>query len=303
MRNIFDKDSTGDFYHDNVGDLSHLLDIPASTIRYDDQEGAVRPKRNSANKYRQYSVIDGNDLFKTREWTSVGFSMPEAKAMINTNSLPMFQDGLRSARERIDHEKFILDLKQKGIEEYEAICQSIPAKLNRITIEDRPAMWRVNHQKFDRFIIEEEKIPTLSAFTRLMPAAKMSFRFSKEDLRLCAEAGINGEQLAKTIAEFNARVENGEADPFGRVNIAAPIAADTYHIIELKMRTATTLGGLKTNDSMEVLDMNDQPIAGLYAAGEVVGAANGTESMPSCMNGWSLVSARQAAASMLSALK
>lgn len=118
-----------------------------------------------------------------------------------------------------------------------------------------------------------------------------------------AEAGVNGEQLAKTIAEFNARVENGEADPLGRTNIPCGIAADTYYIIELKMRTATTLGGLKTNDSMQVLDQNDQPIAGLYAAGEVVGAANGIESMPSCMNGWSLVSARQAAASILEELK
>lgn len=118
-----------------------------------------------------------------------------------------------------------------------------------------------------------------------------------------AEAGVNGEQLAATIAEFNARVENGEEDPLGRVNIVSGIAADTYYIIELKMRTATTLGGLKANDAMQVLDMNDQPIAGLYAAGEVVGAANGVESMPSCMNGWSLVSARQAAASILKELQ
>lgn len=199
MRNTFDKDSTNDFYHYSVGDLAHLLDIPASTIRYYDQEGAVQPKRNSANQYRQYSVIDGNYLFKTRELTGVGFSMPEAKEMLNSLSLSSFHDGLAEAHQRLEQEKFQLELKQRGLKKYMRVCESIPAKLNRISIEDRPAMWRVSHQKFDRFLIEEERIPTLSAFTRLMPATTMSFRFAQEDMAQCE---ANGNYDRRDIVEW-----------------------------------------------------------------------------------------------------
>ena len=41
-------------------------------------------------------------------------------------------------------------------------------------------------------------------------------------------------------------------------------------------RFATTLGGVNVTDNLEVLDVNEQPVPGLYAAGEIVGNVNGS---------------------------
>lgn len=119
---------------------------------------------------------------------------------------------------------------------------------------------------------------------------------------MAAEAGINADALVETVAQYNAMVPSGEDAQFGRT-LTMDLSGDTYYMIELKLRTATTLGGVKTNVSMQVLDNNDQVISGLLAAGEMAGGANGVESMPSCMNAWSLVSARQAGRSILTTLQ
>ena len=41
-------------------------------------------------------------------------------------------------------------------------------------------------------------------------------------------------------------------------------------------RFATSLGGVNVSNDFEVLDVNEQPVPGLYAAGEVVGNINGS---------------------------
>ncbi len=122
-----------------------------------------------------------------------------------------------------------------------------------------------------------------------------------DDLAVAAEkAGINSEQLSKTVEHFNDMVDNGVDEDFNRNGMSKKLADDgTYYIIELKLRTATTLGGLKVTDSFEVLDVTNEVMTGLFATGEVVGGANGIESMPSCMNAWSLVSGRASGRAVL----
>jgi predicted oxidoreductase len=45
--------------------------------------------------------------------------------------------------------------------------------------------------------------------------------------------------------------------------------------VRLSILTRKTLGGLKTDLSGRVLQANDQPVPGLYAAGEVTGFGGG----------------------------
>ena len=41
---------------------------------------------------------------------------------------------------------------------------------------------------------------------------------------------------------------------------------------------------------MQLLDVDFKPVENFYAAGEIVGGANGKDSMPSMMNSWSYAS-------------
>ena len=96
---------------------------------------------------------------------------------------------------------------------------------------------------------------------------------------LAAEIGVPAENLKKTIADYNAAVEKGEPDQFGRefnvkntYNLATnKIEGDKYYAIRLHALCVMTLGGVTANANMQVLDEAGNVIPGLYAAGEVVG--------------------------------
>ena len=87
------------------------------------------------------------------------------------------------------------------------------------------------------------------------------------------------ENLKKTIEDYNAAVEKGEPDQFGRefnvsntYNIATnKIEGEKYYAIRLHALCVMTLGGVTANSNMQVLDEAGNVIPGLYAAGEVVG--------------------------------
>ena len=96
---------------------------------------------------------------------------------------------------------------------------------------------------------------------------------------LAAKINVPAENLVKTIEEYNAAVEKGEPDKFGRefnvqntYNLATnKIEGDKFYAIRLHALCVMTLGGVTANANMQVLDEAGNVIPGLYAAGEVVG--------------------------------
>ena len=97
---------------------------------------------------------------------------------------------------------------------------------------------------------------------------------------LAQKIGVPAENLAATVEAYNAAVEAGGTDEFGRLydgtkttyNLAVnKIEGDTYYAVPLHALCVMTLGGITANENMQVLDENGTPIPGLYAAGEVVG--------------------------------
>lgn len=119
----------------------------------------------------------------------------------------------------------------------------------------------------------------------------------------CArEMGINGDNLKATIERWNGMVKVGEDKDFGRQTLKA-IGEGPYRIVEQKGRYQTTLGGLKADAQMRILDVNGKPIGNLYGAGSVVGGANGADALTTLKNTWVIVSGYVAAESALANLK
>ena len=92
----------------------------------------------------------------------------------------------------------------------------------------------------------------------------------------CEAIGLDPAAVAATVADYNAGVAAGTPDPFKRGYTAQLSEEGPYYILQTVARYATTLGGRNVSDKMEVLDVNEQPVPGLYAAGEVVGNVNGS---------------------------
>ena len=114
----------------------------------------------------------------------------------------------------------------------------------------------------------------------------------KGDLKTVAEkAGIDYQTLKETVDNYTEDVKADYDPEFGRdKKFMHEFEGDTYYIIEQRLLFCTTLGGYETTDQMQLLDNDMNPVSNFYAAGEIVGGANGHDSMPSMMNSWSYAS-------------
>ncbi len=100
---------------------------------------------------------------------------------------------------------------------------------------------------------------------------------------LASRAGIDGEQLQKTIDEYNRGAVEGKDLQFRRGwrvynrflgdkthepnPCVAPVAQGPYYAVRIVMGDLGTFAGLRTDAQARVLDGQSRPIAGLFAAG------------------------------------
>lgn len=90
---------------------------------------------------------------------------------------------------------------------------------------------------------------------------------SLEDL--AAQTGMDLANLQQAITAYNERPTEG---PFARKHAPLPIAQAPFYAVRHHATIITSTPGIAVNGNLEVIDRNGQAIAGLYAAGEVIGA-------------------------------
>jgi fumarate reductase flavoprotein subunit len=117
-----------------------------------------------------------------------------------------------------------------------------------------------------------------------------------EDLavRLDTDPGV----LEDTVADYNARIASGEPDPLGRVHVVggvgerAPIDTPPFYAQLSGTVVLATYCGVTVDTSMRVLDVYGDPIARLFAAGELVGGFHGAGYMTGTSIGKSAIFGR-----------
>ena len=181
MRVEVDMEATKNMKTYTVGDMARMLSMNPPTIRFYDQEKIVVPSRNDENQYRQYTVVDGNYLLKTKELKNAGLSVQETQKMLNEYGLDQFQEGLLAANQQLEQEIFRLSLYRLGVKKYYQRCQKCISD-SRISLEKRPEMYRYTHQINDVFLEGPGRIETLKVWTDYLPLTVLSFLFRKEEL-------------------------------------------------------------------------------------------------------------------------
>jgi tricarballylate dehydrogenase len=122
-----------------------------------------------------------------------------------------------------------------------------------------------------------------------IPNYKLGVRTDKPPIvgqsvaELARAIGLRPEALEATVEAYNAACMEGEWKPFEldglatqglhppKSNWATPLVEPPFHAYPIVSSNVFTFGGVKVDSRARVLDANDRPIPGLYAAGEVVG--------------------------------
>ena len=118
----------------------------------------------------------------------------------------------------------------------------------------------------------------------LEPRYGVAKAFEADDFGTLAERiGVNAASFSSTMAAYNAEASDGEYKPRevdGRAtksldppksNWAIRIDTPPYVAFAVTGGITYTYGGLTIDTDARVLDMEDRPIPGLYAAGEIIG--------------------------------
>jgi len=82
--------------------------------------------------------------------------------------------------------------------------------------------------------------------------------------------GVDAAALEATVARYNELCAKGVDEDFGKpAQYMIPVEGDEYYAFRMNPSTSVTFGGLEIDVSGRVLDTENKPIDGLYAAGEV----------------------------------
>ena len=153
--------------------------------------------------------------------------------------------------------------------------------------------------------LEDKLVPnekTLMTWTKIVNNGRPVMAVSDNLAEAAKTMGVDAEGLAKTVAHWNDMVKAGKDTDFNR-KITGGLGEGPYYIVEQKVRYQTTLGGLKADADLRILDKAGKPIPGLYGAGCVVGGANGADSLTAMMNSWAIVSGVVSAESAVKSIK
>lgn len=105
------------------------------------------------------------------------------------------------------------------------------------------------------------------------------------DLESLAEAyQIPLSCLKDTIERYNRSVSEGDDTLFGRsvLSDSQRIATPPYYAMRLWPKVHYTMGGLQIDSSARVIGLDQKPIEGLFAAGEMTGGIHGACRLGSC---------------------
>ena len=82
--------------------------------------------------------------------------------------------------------------------------------------------------------------------------------------------GVDAAALTATVARYNELCAKGVDEDFNKpAQYMIPVEGDEYYAFRMTPGTSVTFGGLEIDVDGHVLDTENKPIAGLYAAGEV----------------------------------
>lgn len=117
---------------------------------------------------------------------------------------------------------------------------------------------------------------------------------------LADQLGLDGEALVTTIERYNGFCESGVDEDYGKpAEQLLAVSTAPFYGAKITPTLFTTVGGLRVNEHMQVVNTEGAPITGLYAAGGdaggIYGANYDVDVCSGSQQGWAATSGRLAA--------
>ncbi len=155
---------------------------------------------------------------------------------------------------------------------------------NRFVREDHPSVHIREHALLDQknqkmFIIFDERIRQNAPCINPLMESSINEKYgnhphySKSNTlnELAKNINVPENNLIETVEKYNISTETGIDKEFNRIRMFGKIEKPPFYAIHAGGITVVSPAGLKTNESLNVLDTDGKVIPNLFAAGEVLG--------------------------------
>lgn len=275
---------------ENSDKITILYETPATQIVMKDGAAAGIKASSAAVDYtiNAGAVVLASGGFAASEEMYTKYQ-PSLKGFVTTNAPGMTGDGIVMAEEV---GAATVDMEQ--IQIHPTVEQSTSALITEGLRGDGAILVNAEGK---RFIDELETRDVVSA-AELEQTGGYAFLLFDQDLRdrvsavnsyvnkgltvqgdtveeLAAAMGVDAAALKETVDGWNAAIEAGKDEAFGRTSLEYPVVAAPFYAVKVAPGVHHTMGGVKIDPETQVIDVNGSVIPGLYAAGEVTGGVHG----------------------------
>lgn len=158
-----------------IGDLSRLLALPPSAIRYYEEQGLVEPDKNWQNNYREYQPADGCRILAGKVYRSMGFTVDETRRLVTESDHRAIETAFEKRRDEVDREIGRLQRLRRTLDELRADCLRVPHDLEAPRVWNRPAYYRIGGGSNNLVDLDDARAAVARRWLGYLPATRPSF--------------------------------------------------------------------------------------------------------------------------------
>ena len=169
-----------------IGELSQLVGVPASALRFWEERGITEPEKDGYNNYRLYTAGDSCRFLMAKRYRSLGFPLQDVKAMV-VEAIPV------DTAVKLDRRLAELEVEAKKIAEvrdelarYRRECQEARTELGVFVPAYLPAAQYIFTIELGRIVDDEVALELSKQWTDLLPLSTFALYIPAE-----AFSGVN----------------------------------------------------------------------------------------------------------------
>lgn len=190
--------------HYKTGEVSKLLGISETTIRYYDNMGIVRSKKDEKNGYRTFNEVDIHNLMHYKMYQSFGLNQKKARQCLYDFTLDEISHELNYQISELDHEIRFIEEKRKIVEEKKDFLEKVEKNLGKIERCVREPSYLIGYRKRDHdnlISLLNEKNHVIHKWIEKFPLVLMTPYILKEDFDADSNVEYSGFIVSKKRAK------------------------------------------------------------------------------------------------------
>lgn len=187
-----------------TGDVSKLLGISETTIRYYDNMGVVHSKKDEKNGYRTFTDVDIHNLMHYKMYQSYGLNQKSSCQCLYDYELKDISLELSHQINQLDYEIRFIEEKKKIIEEKKFFLDTAESNLGKISSCVREFGYLIGYRKRNQdniLSLFDEKSQIIHEWIEKFPIVTMTPYILKEDFKADSNIEYSGLTISKKRAE------------------------------------------------------------------------------------------------------